>query len=144
VLLDRHDSGYEIDTDPARLDLDRLHHWLSTDAYWALGRPRETVARSVAHSANFGLYGPQGVLAGFARAITDYATFAYLCDVYVDRPLRGSGLGTWFVGAVCGRLEGLGLRRLMLATHDAHGLYRRFGFTGLANPERWMELHRTG
>jgi GNAT superfamily N-acetyltransferase len=81
-------------------------------------------------------------MAGFARAITDRATFAYVCDVYVDRSARGGGLGTWFVGAVCAHLKGLGCRRLMLATADAHGLYARYGFGPLANPERWMELYR--
>jgi GNAT superfamily N-acetyltransferase len=139
VLLGRRDDGYEIDTDQDRIDLDRLHAWLSTDAYWALGRSRDTVARSVANSVNFGLYHPTEGLHGFARAITDRATFAYLCDVYVDRAARGGGLGTWFVGTVCEHLRSYGLRRLLLATHDAHGLYRRFGFTELTNPEHWME-----
>lgn len=140
MLLDRRDDGYEIDTDPDRIDLDRLHKWLSTDAYWALGRSRETVGRSIANSVNFGLYDPAGELCGFARAVTDRATFAYLCDVYVDRPARGGGLGTWFVGTVCDHLRSYGLRRLMLATQDAHGLYRKLGFTDLAKPEQWMEL----
>ncbi len=143
MLLARRADGHEIDTDPGRIDRERLHAWLSTDAYWSLGRSRETVERSIAHSANFGLYHPTGGMLGFARAITDQATFAYLCDVYLDRAARGTGLGTWLVGAACGYLDGLGCRRLMLATADAHGLYARFGFGPLDPPERWMERYRS-
>jgi GNAT superfamily N-acetyltransferase len=139
MLLATRPDGYEIDTDNVRIDLDRVHTWLSTDAYWSLGRSRDTVARSIAHSVNFGLYHPPTGQVGFARAITDRATFAYLCDVYVDRPTRGDGLGTWFVGTACAHLESLGCRRLMLATADAHDLYARFGFAPLSAPERWME-----
>jgi GNAT superfamily N-acetyltransferase len=142
VLIGERADGFEVDTDPARIDLDRLHGWLSTDAYWALGRSRDTVARSIEHSVNFGLYHPAQGMTAFARAITDRATFAYLCDVYVDRPARGAGLGTWFVGAVCDHLRSFGCRRLLLATNDAHGLYERFGFEPLATPERWMEIYR--
>jgi GNAT superfamily N-acetyltransferase len=132
-------NGYEIDTDPTRVDLTRLHRWLSTDAYWAMGRGRDVVERSLAGSLNFALYAPAGDMVGFTRAITDRATYAYLCDVYVDRAARGTGLGTWFVGAAVEHLRGLGCRRLMLATADAHGLYAKFGFTPLAKPHEWME-----
>jgi GNAT superfamily N-acetyltransferase len=142
TLIASRADGYEIDTDPARVDVERLHRWLSTDAYWALGRDRETVERTLAHSLPFGLYHPTSGFTGFARAITDRATFAYLCDVYVDRLARGRGMGNWFVGAVHAHLEGLGCRRLMLATADAHGLYSRFGYGPLKDPERWMEAHR--
>jgi GNAT superfamily N-acetyltransferase len=139
VLIGRHRDGYEIDTDPGRIDVDLLHRWLSTDAYWSMGRPRDVVQRSIAGSLNFALYAPDGAMAGFTRAITDAATFAYLCDVYVDPAVRGSGLGTWFVGTAVDHLRGLGCRRLMLATADAHGLYAKFGFTPLAKPRDWME-----
>lgn len=143
VLL-RRDDGYEVDDDPARLDLDLIHRWLSTDAYWALGRPREKVERAVAGSVNFGLYrdgdGPGRTQVGFARVVTDRATFAWLCDVYLDRSVRGSGLGTWFVGVVCDQIRGWGPRRVVLATADAHGLYAKLGFTPMTEPERWMEL----
>ena len=132
-------DGHEIDTDPARVDVALLHHWLSTDAYWAMGRGRDVVERSLAGSLNFALYAPGRNMVGFTRAITDRATYAYLCDVYVDRAARGSGLGTWFVGTVVEHLRGLGCRRLMLATADAHGLYAKFGFTPLAKPHEWME-----
>jgi GNAT superfamily N-acetyltransferase len=143
VLL-RRDDGYEISDDPARLDLDLVHHWLSTDAYWALGRPRDMVDRAVAGSLNFGLYrtDPSAGHAqvGFARLITDRATFAYLCDVYLDRSVRGRGLGTWFVGAICDEARGWGPRRILLTTADAHGLYAKLGFTAMTEPDRWMEL----
>jgi GNAT superfamily N-acetyltransferase len=143
VLIASGPAGYEIDTDPARIDVGLLHEWLSTDAYWAKGRERDVVERSIAGSLNFALYAPSGAMAGFTRAITDRATYAYLCDVYVDRAARGTGLGTWFVGSVVGHLRGLGCRRLMLATADAHGLYAKFGFTALAKPHEWMESRTT-
>jgi GNAT superfamily N-acetyltransferase len=138
-LIVAHPDGHEIDTDPARIDVDLLHRWLSTDAYWAMGRERDVVERSIAGSLNFGLYAPGQEMIGFTRAITDRATYAYLCDVYVDRAARGAGIGTWFVGTAVEHLRGLGCRRLMLATADAHGLYAKFGFTALAEPHEWME-----
>ncbi|MCZ7430359.1 GNAT family N-acetyltransferase [Streptomyces sp. WMMC1477] len=132
-------DGYEISTDPARLDVERLHHWLSTDAYWALGRSREQQERAIAASLNFGVYATaDGRQIGYARVVTDRATFAWLCDVYVDRAVRGTGVGGALVEAVCAELEPDGLRRILLATADAHGLYGRFGFTGMAEPERYM------
>lgn len=139
--IDRGD-GVEISDDPARLDLDRVHHWLSTDAYWAMGRSREVFERSIEGSVVYGLYA-DGTQVGFARVVTDRATFAWLCDVYVDRPARGTGLGLWFVSAVCDDVKGRGLRRIVLATQDAHGLYAKLGFTGMTEPERWMELRIT-
>jgi GNAT superfamily N-acetyltransferase len=139
VTLHR-DDGHELSTDPDRLDLDLVHRWLSTDAYWAIGRARETVDRAAARSLNYAVYRPgDGRQVAYARAVTDRATFAWLCDVYVDRAARGLGLGTWLVGAVRDHLRGLGVRRLMLATADAHGVYARLGFTPLADPARWME-----
>jgi GNAT superfamily N-acetyltransferase len=136
------DDGYQLTTDPDRLDLRLVHDWLSTDAYWALGRRREVTDRSVAGSVVYGVYRPgDGRQVAFARAVTDSATFAWLCDVYVDRAERGRGLGTWMVGAVRDHLAGLGVRRVLLATDDAHGVYARLGFTPLAEPGRWME-HR--
>lgn len=138
-MLVRRDDGAEISDDPDRLDLDRVHRWLSTDAYWAFGRPREVLDRAVAGSVNFGLY-RHGRQLGFARLVTDRATFAWLCDVYVEPRARGGGLGTWLVGAVCDEVRSWGLRRIVLSTADAHGLYAKLGFTGMTEPERWMEL----
>jgi GNAT superfamily N-acetyltransferase len=136
-------DGYLLSTDPARLELDRVHHWLCTDAYWALGRDRETVDRAFAGSLPFGVYRPADrQQVAVARVVTDAATFAWLCDVYVDRAERGRGLGTWLAGAVRDHLAELGVRRILLATHDAHGVYAAVGFTPLDDPTRWMQLDR--
>ncbi|MEJ3748328.1 GNAT family N-acetyltransferase [Actinomycetes bacterium KLBMP 9797] len=134
---------YELSTDPARIDLDRVHDWLANDAYWALGRPREVVERAIAGSLVFGAFrSADRVQVAFARAVTDSATFAWLCDVYVDRAERGNGLGSWLVGAIRDHLEALGVRRVLLATKDAHGVYGKLGWKPLAEPDRWMELDR--
>lgn len=127
----------EVSTDPDRLDVDRIHRWLSEDAYWALGRAREVVVRSIAGSVNFGAYvGDE--LVGYARLVTDRATHAWLCDVYVDRPHRGRGVGSALLAAVDEQLASYGVGRAVLATEDAHDVYARFGFTPLTHPERWM------
>jgi GNAT superfamily N-acetyltransferase len=139
LRLERAD-GYEISTDPARQDLDRVHGWLSHDAYWSLGRRRDVVERSAANSIMYGVFHPERGQVAVARAVTDSATFAWLCDVYVDAAARGAGLGTWLVGAVRDHLRGLGVSRILLATRDAHGVYARLGFAPLAVPEQWMEL----
>jgi predicted GNAT family acetyltransferase len=134
-------DGYELSTDPARLDVDQLHEWLSVDAYWALGRSREAMEIAIARSLNFGVYDTEsGALVGYARVITDRATFGWLCDVYIARPVRGEGLGTALTNAVCAYLEPLGLRRVLLATADAQEIYARAGFAPLANPGKWMVL----
>ena len=133
--------GYEISTDPARLDLDVIHGFLRT-AYWSAGVPRAVVERSVAHSLNFGLYAPDGGQAGFARAVTDRAVFAYLGDVFVLPEHRGRGLGVWLVQTVLEHPDLQGLRRISLATGDAHGLYARFGFGPPAQPEVHMVVER--
>ncbi|MFR9776022.1 GNAT family N-acetyltransferase [Micromonospora sp. MS34] len=133
-------DGYQLSTDPTRLDLDRVHHWLSTDAYWALGRDRDTVERAFAGSIGFGIYRPgDGRQVAVARVVTDRATFAWLCDVYVDPGARGRGLGTWLAGAVRDHLAELGVRRILLATLDAHGVYAKVGFTPVVS-EHWMQL----
>ncbi|GAB3818087.1 GNAT family N-acetyltransferase [Micromonospora zhanjiangensis] len=134
-------DGYRLSTDPGRIDLDRVHHWLSTDAYWAIGRSRETMAAAIAGSVVFGIYrSGDGAQVAFARVVTDRATFGWLCDVYVDRAERGRGLGRWLVDQVRTELAEQGVRRILLATNDAHGLYAEAGFRPLAVPTRWMEL----
>jgi GNAT superfamily N-acetyltransferase len=133
-------NGYTLSTDPARLDTGRVHAWLSTDAYWALGRSRQVVERGFGASLSFGVYRPDGVQVAVARAVTDSATFAWLCDVYVDPTERGHGLGTWMVGAVRDELATRGVRRILLATADAQGVYAKLGFVPLADTDRWMEL----
>ncbi|MEU5997479.1 MULTISPECIES: GNAT family N-acetyltransferase [unclassified Streptomyces] len=136
-------AGYEISTDAARLDAARIHQWLSTDAYWARGRPREKQDRAIAGSLNFGLYETaSGEQVAYARVITDHATFAWLCDVYVDRAVRGKGLGSALVTAVRDHLEPCGLGRILLATADAHGVYEKVGFRGIEDPTIWMALGR--
>ncbi|MGI5424666.1 GNAT family N-acetyltransferase [Streptomyces sp. CA-179760] len=134
-------EGYEISTDPGRLDAERVHGWLSTDAYWALGRSREKQDRAIEGSLSFGVYETvSGGQVAYARVITDRATFAWLCDVYVDRSVRGKGIGTAFLAAVRDELRSYGVRRVLLATHDAHGVYERLGFAELEHPEHWMAL----
>ena len=123
-----HRDGYTISNDAARLDVDAIHAYLTT-SYWATGIPRATVARSLEHSTGYGLYGPDGQQVGFTRLITDWTTFAYLCDVYVLDAHRGRGLGVWLVETVLAHPELQGIRRLSLTTRDAHGLYEKFGFT---------------
>jgi GNAT superfamily N-acetyltransferase len=129
---------FEISTERARLDFAALHDFLSQRAYWARGRSRELVERSIEHSLPFGLY-QQDRLVGFARVVTDYATFAWLADVFVIEELRGRGLSKWLVEVILAHPELQNLRRWLLATRDAHELYRRFGFTELAQPGLWME-----
>jgi GNAT superfamily N-acetyltransferase len=134
------DDGYTLSDDKARLDVPRVTEWLSTDAYWALGRPRATVEASIAGSAAYGIYAPDGGQAGFCRVVTDGVTFGWLCDVYIDRAHRGKGLGHWMVEVVREVYRAAGLRRLVLATDDAHGVYAAAGFTPLPEPGKWMEL----
>ena len=127
----------DVSTDADRLDVDLVHRWLSEDAYWALGRPREVMDRAIAGSLNFGAYA-DGRQVGYARVVTDGATFAWLCDVYVDPTARGLGVGKALVAAVDAALTGFGVRRAILATEDAHTLYAPFGFEPLADAHRWL------
>jgi GNAT superfamily N-acetyltransferase len=139
-VTERRADGYEISTDTDRLDIDRVHHWLSTDAFWALGRSRETVERSVAASVNFGVYDAAGRQVAFARVVSDLATFAWLCDVYVDRAHRGLGIGTWLTATVRDHLAPYRLQRVLLSTKDAHEVYARAGFVTFPEPERLMYM----
>lgn len=133
-------EGFCISTDPAKLDLQAVHHFLSTESYWSKNIPFEKVKNASAHSLNFGLYHNDRQI-GYARIITDYTSIAYLGDVYVLEAFRGQGLSKWLMETIKAHPELQGLRRWILATKDAHGLYKQFGFTPLAGPERWMELH---
>lgn len=137
--LDRQRDGFTISTDKARLDVDLIHAFLSERAYWALGRSRARVEASIANSLCFGVY-TAAQQVGFARVVTDGATFAWVCDVFILEAQRGHGLGKWLVETIIAHPDLQGLRRMLLATRDAHELYRRFGgFTPLRTPERWME-----
>lgn len=129
----------EIDTDPARLDLPLIHEFLSTKAYWAVGRPLDHVQRAIANSLNFGAY-QDGRQVGFTRVVTDRATFAWVCDVFVLESHRGQGISKRMMESVVAHPELLGLRRILLATRDAHELYRRYGFRELPQPGRWMAI----
>jgi GNAT superfamily N-acetyltransferase len=135
-------GAYVIDTDRARVDLDVVHAFLST-SYWAQGIPRDVVKRSIDGALCFGVYRDDGARAGdeqvgFARVITDYATYAYVGDVFVLEPHRGRGLSKWLMECMTAHPDLQGLRRWMLATRDAHGLYRQYGFTAIEHPDRWM------
>src|SRR4030095_918311 len=128
---------YLISTDRDRLDLAFIHDFLSNDSYWARGRDFELVKRSISNSLDFGLYkGNQQI--GFARVVTDYATFAWLADVFVLDEHQGQGLGKWLVEVIVSHPNLQGFRRWLLATRDAHELYRRFGFTELHDASCWM------
>lgn len=135
-------GDYFISSDRALLDLNVIHDYLSNRSYWATGRSMETIRRSIEHSLSFGLYhDATGKQLGFARVITDYATFAWVADVFILDEARGQGLGKWLMEVILAHPELQGFRRWILATKDAHELYRRFGFEELKRPERWMERH---
>jgi len=131
---------YEVSDDPQRFDLARGHRWISTESYWAEGIPLETFARSVANSLTIGVYAADGTMAAMARVVTDRATFGWICDVFVDTAHRGAGLGKQIMAYIKAHPDLQGFRRLHLATADAHGLYRQFGFTDLTKVESWMEI----
>jgi len=131
-------DGFTISTDPARLDLDGIYAYLG-NSYWASGIPRDVFERSVRHALCFGVYeGARQV--GFARVVTDFATVAYVGDVFVLEAWRGRGLSRWLMEVVMAHPELQGFRRWILLTRDAHGLYTKFGFTPLGDPGRWMEV----
>jgi GNAT superfamily N-acetyltransferase len=127
-----------ISTDGNRLDREMIHDFLSRRSYWAKGRELEIINRGIDNSLNFGIYsGEQQV--GFARVVTDYATFAWLADVFVLEEYRGRGLGKWLIEVILAHPQLQGFRRWALSTKDAHELYRGYGFNELMRPERWME-----
>lgn len=130
---------YTIDTEKERLQTDAIHKFLSEDSYWAINRTLQQTLTAIENSVCFGLYHNDKQI-GFARVVSDRATFAYIGDVFVIEEFRGMGLSKWLMGVVVSYPELQGLRRWILATRDAHGLYGQFGFAGLRHPERWMEL----
>jgi len=136
-------DGFTISTDPARLDLDLIDRTLSTESYWAEGRSRDLTERAFAGSLPFGIYAADGALVGWARVITDRATFAYLADVWVLETHRGRGLSKFLVGAMLAHPDLQNLRRWTLFTKDAHGLYEQFGFTVITEPHKAMERRRS-
>jgi len=131
-------QGFTISTDKTLLDFEAIYKYLNQDSYWAKGIPAERLKRAIENSMCFGLY-KQNVQAGFTRVVTDKATFAYLCDVFILPGYRGLGLSKWLMQTIVEHPELQGLRRWSLATADAHGLYSQFGFTEISRPDRWME-----
>jgi GNAT superfamily N-acetyltransferase len=146
TMADWRRGDYSISTDTRYLDLGMIERFLAEEAYWALGRTAEKVRRSIENSAVcFGVYAGDLTQApvrqvGFARLVSDMATFAWLCDVFVLPEARGHGLGKWLVEVVVETARAANVRRVLLATRDAHGLYASHGFIPLAEPERWMIL----
>ncbi len=131
-------DNFEIDDERARLDVDAIHDFLSNESYWAGNRSREQTETAIANSICFGVYDCQ-LQIGFARVVSDKATFAYLGDVYILDEYRGQGLSKWLMQVIVDHPELQGLRRWVLATKDAHGLYEKYGFHEFVHPDRWME-----
>jgi GNAT superfamily N-acetyltransferase len=140
-IIEHRSGEFLLSTDPARLDRELIHNFLA-ESYWAKGVAREIVVRSIEHSVCFGIYDGKGAQIGFARVVTDFATLAYLGDVFVLESHRGRGLGKWMLECILEHPALQGLRRWILLTRDAHGLYSQFGFTPVKTPERYMELHQ--
>ncbi|KYP13144.1 GNAT family N-acetyltransferase [Flavihumibacter sp. CACIAM 22H1] len=140
AVLNIYRDNYLISTDQSRLDISAIHRFLSTEAYWSLNIPREKMEKSIKHSLCFGVYRLDKQI-GFARVISDFATIAYLGDLYILDAYRGKGLSKWLLEVIMGHPELQGLRRWILLTADAHALYKQFGWTEIADPAKWMELH---
>jgi GNAT superfamily N-acetyltransferase len=138
-VFERRAGGYLISTDRGKLDVDAIFRFLHDDAYWCRGIPRERVERAIACSLCFGGYAPDGVQAGFARVVTDYASYGYIADVFVLPEFRGRGLSKQLIAAILAHPALQGFRRWTLATRDAHSLYAQFGFKPFARPEWAME-----
>ena len=132
-------EGFAISTETSFFNLEYIHEFLS-NSYWAQNIPIETVQKSIDNSICFGVF-HLGKQIGFARVITDKTTFAYLADVFIDEAYRGQGLSKWLMEEIMKHEDLQGLRRFMLATRDAHGLYTQFGFSQLTNADRWMQIH---
>jgi hypothetical protein len=142
MIQEWHRDGYIISTDKDRLDVELIHDYLSRQSYWAEGRLLETVQSSIDHSLCFGLYEGSNQV-GFARVVTDCATFGWLCDVFIVNSHKGRGLGKWLIEQVTSHSDVSDLRIFVLATRDAHELYRRYGgFENLSMPEKWMIKHQ--
>lgn len=129
-----------ISTDKTKLDVDSIHEFLSTKAYWALNIPKDKVQKTIQNSLCFGVYIDEKQI-GFAKIISDFSTIAYLGDVFILEEYRGKGLSKWLIETIMAHPDLQGLRRWILLTGDAHGLYRQFGWTDIAEPSKWMELY---
>jgi GNAT superfamily N-acetyltransferase len=129
---------YEVSTSREKIDRVRVHYWLSELSYWAGGRSRETQDAAIDASRNYGIYDKSGEQVAYGRVVTDGVTFGWFCDVFVAPEARGRGLGKLLAAAVVADLEPLGLKRILLSTGDAHGLYAQFGFAPLTEPSKMM------
>ncbi len=138
--MDWTNGKFIISTDKTRLDINYIHEYLANQSYWAENIPLPIVKKSIEGSLCFGIYAGENQI-GFARVITDLACFAYLADVFVDENYRGLGLSKWLMQIILTHPDLQGLRRFLLATRDAHGLYEQFGFSLLSFPEKWMHIH---
>src|SRR5215210_7377560 len=139
-MIEIHRDRFTISTDPARLDLDVICDFLKR-AYWANTRPRERTERAIKNSLVFGVYESDKQI-GVARVVSDYSIFAYLCDVFIHEDYRAHGLGKWLIENILRHPELKAVRRWVLVTNDAHGLYKQFGFTAIEKPEQWMQMFR--
>ncbi|HEY2075109.1 MAG TPA: GNAT family N-acetyltransferase [Streptosporangiaceae bacterium] len=131
-------AGYWVSDEPELIDIARVHGWLSQESYWAAGQPYDVTARAIKHSLSVGLYAPDGTQAGYARLVTDQATFAWLCDVFVDPAARRRGLGSFLVAQAIGHPAVAGIRQVLMA-EPGRTIYRRHGYGDLLRAERWME-----
>lgn len=129
---------FRISTDPGKLQIDVIQEFLANDSYWAQSRTEQQTLTAIKNSLPFGVYKGENLI-GFARVVSDHATFAYIGDVFILNEFRGRGLSKWLMDVIIGHPDLQGLRRWILATRDAHGLYEQFGFHALVHPERWME-----
>ena len=139
-IFESHRDNFTISTDPGKLDIDAIVDML-TRAYWAIGRPRPRTEHAIQNSLVFGVYDGNKQI-GVARVISDYSIFAYLCDVFIHEDYRAQGLGKWLLQAIMEHPDLKEVRRWILATNDAHELYKKFGFTSIKDPELWMQAIR--
>ena len=134
------EDGLFISDDPALVDPDKVYRWIAEESWWGRGRPREAVDRSLEGSHVYGVYADPETMVGVTRVITDHATFAYLCDVYIDEAYRGKGIGPWLSREIVADLQAIGINRFLLATKDKHSTYAKAGFYPVARPQVWMEI----
>ena len=134
------EDGLFISDDPTLVDGEKVYQWIAEESWWGLGRPRAAVERSLRESHVYGVYADRETMIGLARVITDHATMAYLCDVFVDEAYRGKGVGPWLSREIVADLKGIGINRFLLATKDKHSTYAKAGFVPVARPQSWMEI----
>lgn len=142
-IVEHHEGEFFVSSDPSKLDLNFTHHWLANKAHWSQGLPFKVFKRMVDHALCFGVYHQSGGQVGFGRVITDYTTFAWLTDVFIIEEYRGKGLSVFLMNCILDHPELKILRRWLLGTDQAHGLYRKFGFGDLDHPENFLTRHRS-